>query len=181
MKEEKIKQDRILKDIAVGVIFILLVALTIMLARDRLYSPQMESEYLGDTTYINMEYHLKITAADGNELVKVLRSYDSFADKLEDDELYSDFVIYGDEEYEKANDIFYKIAYLDNIVGNLNWYKEDINSLLKELKGDDKRQVKYLVEKLRKDIQETNYWIDEYDEVKNETYSKVYLLTEEIK
>lgn len=177
----EIKQDSILKDIAIGAAVIIAVAIIISIARDRLYVAAKEGEYLSDTLYVNMEYNLKNVAVDGKQLVKVLRSYDTFSDKLEDDEMYADFIIYGDDVYTNANDFDYKVAFANNIVGNLNWYKEDINSLLKELKGDNKREVKYLLKKLRKDIQETNYWIQEYNEAEEISYSLVYSLTEEIK
>ena len=177
----EIKQDSILKDIALGAVFIIIAAIVIAIARDRLYVTAKEGEYLSDILYINMEYNLKNVAVDGKQLVKVLHSYDAFSGKLEDDEMYADFIIYGDDVYTNANDFDYKIAFANNIVGNLNWYKEDINSLLKELKGDNKRELKYLLKKLRKDIQEANYWIREYNNAEEVSYSLVYSLTEEIK
>jgi hypothetical protein len=39
---------------------------------------------------------------------------------------YLDYIIYGDEEYEDANNLEYKITYLGLILGEINYRKNDI-------------------------------------------------------
>lgn len=132
-----------------------------------------------DNIYIEIEYRTKILSTRVNNLITYMKENDDIGlldDKFVNSNLYKDLIIYGDESYTQANDIESKILFLNNIVGNFNYYSNEVNLFLysKRFGVDYYTTISYLND-ISEYIEKTNSYIYEYntDLQKEEQYSYI--------
>lgn len=124
-----------------------------------------KADYVEDITTTDLVYQLNKLATDLDLFVYTMKSTDNYIfdeNDLKDFQMYSDFVIYGDEIYPKANILDYKITYMGMMVGVINYRMDKVNTFVYSL-GKNRKYYNFLWEDVYKDIEAVNEAIAEYN------------------
>jgi len=145
----------ILSPMIIVLAFLLILLLSIFITKE----PKNDIENSKMYNYIQLEDEVKISTAYIDSL---LSSLDKDKDNIfNDEDLYIDIIIYGDESYTKANDLETKIYMLKNIVGSLNTHKNEVHAS-NDMKYKD---VKKIFDYTNKEIKKTNILLEEYNKL----------------
>ena len=145
----------ILSPVIIVLAFLLILLLFVSIAKE----PKNDIENSKVYNYIQLEDEVKITTAYIDSLLSTL---DKDKDNIfNDEDLYIDIIIYGDESYIKANDLETKIYMLKNVVESLNTHKNEVHAS-KNMKHKD---VKKIFDYTNKEIKKTNILLEEYNKL----------------
>lgn len=176
MKREKSKTP-ILKLIAIGFILAILLIISVQLYF-RTLKPINElsaddKKYKQDLAYIELENNIKIISAEADSIVRYMKEYDTLNIITQDfinATTYDEYIIYGDKDLVNTQNLDYKITYLNNVLGNLNYYNDDINLFLYSMKKSSKRSdINKIMSDINYSVKEVNKMIDNYNK-KYETH-----------
>lgn len=145
----------ILSPMIIVLAFLLTLLSSISIAKE----PKNDIENSKVYNYIQLEDEVKITTAYIDSLLSAL---DKDEDNLfNDEDLYIDIIIYGDESYIKANDLETKIYMLKNVVGSLNTHKNEVHAS-NDMKYKD---IKDILDYTNKEIKKTNIVLEKYNKL----------------
>ena len=129
------------------------------------------TEYDKDLAYVELEYSTKQIAINMENLLNSLEKEDTI---LTHEDMYIDFVIYGDEVYEVPNDLEGKIRYTGLIIGETNYNKDKLSI------SGNKLTAKKLLKKTNNLIKETNNKIDTYNKINKTQLTHISLIEKEV-
>jgi len=153
-------------------VFIVLIAIPIIIILFIMNrTSNTTTEYDKDLAYIELEYSTKQIALNMEKLLNLLEKDDTI---LSHEDMYIDFVIYGDEVYGVSNDLEGKIRYTGLIIGETNYNKDKLSI------SGNKLAAKKLLKKTNNLIKETNNKIETYNRINKTHLTHISLIEKEV-
>lgn len=153
-------------------VFTVLIAILIIVILFIMNRTSTTTEYDKDLAYVELEYSTKLIALNMEKLSNSLEKEDTSV--LNHEDMYIDFVIYGDEVYGVSNDLEGKIRYIGLIIGETNYNKDKLSVT------ENKLAAKKLLKKTNNLIKETNNKIETYNRINKTQLTHISLIEKEV-
>lgn len=153
-----------------GILFMVFMFYNVINVPDEYESPNetINTQYQKDQIYADLVYETSKLASKLDLILCDMRTAQPslFGENdYKDFDMYKDLIIYGDNTLEEANDPGYKVMYLGNMIGNMNYHYDITEEFMDTMNPLEVPTFKHHLAACNDDIEKINKLIHDYNKI----------------